>query len=790
MPRQLGAGATVLRPIVRLTRYVFRMPASERSRVADDASSVTDVAGLLAAAVAGIGGSERPGQVTMARAVQRAIETGEHLAVQAGTGTGKSLAYLVPAVRHAVAEQATVVVSTATIALQRQLIDRDLPRLAAAMASALGREPVFAILKGRRNYLCLQRLRGGPADDQGEALFDPGAVSAIGRQVGRLHEWAATTKTGDRDELVPGVGEQAWRQVSVSARECLGVQRCLFGTQCYAELARAEAGRADIVVTNHALLAIDALEDFDVFPEHDVVIIDEAHDLTDRVTSVASDELSAPAAETAARRCGKMIDEKWVTRLREAAEAAERVLAEVPAGRIDMLDEALAATLESLRDAAAGCAAEFRITSNVNNEEPDRVAARRAALAALGEVRDAADRVLDAFRPGIADRTHVVWMDRPSSVLVRGDGPPGPPARLTRGDDPLGESGRPPTLRVAPLSVGGLLASRLFGSRTVVLTSATLALGGSFEPLARQWGLAQPPGEPRSQSVAPADSITPASVSSPDQLSPDQLSPDHSSVTSVAPDTDDAETRDPGESGESHTLAWTGIDVGSPFDHPRSAILYVARHLPPPGRDGLAESYIDEIAELIEAAGGRTLGLFSSMRAARQSTDELRGRIEYPLLCQGDDQTSQLVAQFAADEATCLFGTLSLWQGVDVPGSSLQLVIIDRIPFPRPDDPLASARQRAVAARGGNGFMSVAAAQAALLLAQGTGRLLRTMTDRGVVAVLDPRLSTARYAGFLRASLPPFWTTTDPQVVRAALRRLAASASSAEAVRAADDTKS
>ncbi len=696
-----------------------------------DAAGV-GVAGLLAVAVAGIGGSERPGQVEMARAVQRAIETGEHLAVQAGTGTGKSLAYLVPATKHAVEQDATVVVSTATIALQRQLIDRDLPRLAAAIAPVLGREPVFAILKGRRNYLCLQRLRGGPADDTGEALFDPGAVSAIGRQVQRLHEWAATTKTGDRDELVPGVSEQAWRQVSVSARECVGVQRCPFGSQCYAELARDEAGRADIVVTNHALLAIDALEDFDIFPEHDVVVIDEAHDLTDRVTSVASDELSVPAVETAARRCGKMIDEKWVTRLRDAASAAEPVLVSVPAGRIDVLDEALAATLGPIRDAAAGCAAEFRTISKSEDEEPERLAARRTALAALGEVAEAADRMLGAFGAAIADRADVVWMDRPSAD----------------------ESGRPPTLRIAPLRIGALLASRLFSRRTVVLTSATLALGGSFEPLAMQWGLAPAPDE---AALSPA-TARPVTSSAPH-----------------APDSGDGRVRDPGEPAEPHRLAWTGIDVGSPFDHPRSAILYVAKHLPPPGRDGLAPSYLDEIAELIEAADGRTLGLFSSMRAARQAADELRGRIDYPLLCQGDDQTAQLVSQFAADEATCLFGTLSLWQGVDVPGSSLQLVIIDRIPFPRPDDPLASARQRAVAARGGNGFMSVAATQAALLLAQGAGRLLRTMTDRGVVAVLDPRLSTARYAGFLRASLPPFWSTTDPQVVRAALRRLAAS---------------
>jgi ATP-dependent DNA helicase DinG len=667
------------------------------------------VDGLLATAVAGIGGAERPGQVVMARAVQAAMESGEHLAVQAGTGTGKSLAYLVPAARHAVGESATVVVSTATIALQRQLIDRDLPRLAEAIAPGLGREPVFAILKGRRNYLCLQRLRGGPADDEGEALFDPGAVSAIGRQVQRLHDWAAETTTGDRDELVPGVSEQAWRQVSVSARECLGVQRCPFGTQCFAETARDEAGKADIVVTNHALLAIDALEEFDIFPEHDVVIIDEAHDLVDRVTSVASDELSAAAIETAARRCGKMIDEGAVSRLRDAGQGADRAFAEIQAGRLDVLDEALGSALAAVRDAAAGCAIEFRTSARNADEEADRLAARRSALAAVGEVHDAAERILGAYDAAIADRTHVVWMDRP-------------------GED----AARPPALRVAPLQVGGLLASKLFGRRTVVLTSATLALGGSFEPLARQWGLARSEAEP------PADM-------------PDGSSP-----------------------AEQHGLAWSGLDVGSPFDHPRSGILYVARHLPPPGRDGLAGSYLDEIAELIEAAGGRTLGLFSSMRAARQAADELAGRIGFPLLCQGDDQTAQLVSQFAADEPTCLFGTLSLWQGVDVPGPSLRLVVIDRIPFPRPDDPLASARQRAVAARGGNGFMSVAASQAALLLAQGSGRLLRTMTDRGVVAVLDPRLSTARYAGFLRASLPPFWTTTDPQVVRGALRRLAA----------------
>ena len=283
------------------------------------------------------------------------------------------------------------------------------------------------------------------------------------------------------------------------------------------------------------------------------------------------------------------------------------------------------------------------------------------------------------------------------------------------------------------------LAERLCRRQTVVLTSATLALGESFEPLARQWGL---------PSAAPESSAAPE-------------------PSAGGEATAEAEATQVG-------LTWSGLDVGSPFDHRRAGILYVARHLPPPGRDGLPESYLAELRELIEAAGGRTLGLFSSMRAARQAAEELRGQISQPLLCQGDDATGELLRQFILDEASCLFGTLSLWQGVDVPGRSLQLVVIDRIPFPRPDDPLASARQRAVAARGGNGFMAVAAAQAALLLAQGAGRLLRTMDDKGMVAVLDPRLVTARYGGFLRASLPPFWTTTDPGIARAALRRLAA----------------
>ncbi len=720
-------------------------PARDESRP-PDGGDLPDTRLLLAAAVAGIGGAERPGQVTMAEAVEQSLRDGGHLAVQAGTGTGKSLAYLVPAAAHSMATSTAVVVATATIALQRQLVDRDLPRLSDALTPLLGRPPVFAILKGRRNYLCLYRLRSGAPEDPADMLFDPGAVSAVGRQVQRLAEWADRTSTGDRDELVPGVDDRAWRQVSVPAPECIGAQRCPFGPSCFAEKAREAAGQADIVVTNHALLAIDALEDYPVLPEHDAVIIDEAHDLVNRVTTQAAADLSAAAPETAARRCGRLVSQETACRLRAAGETISQLFPDVREGRLDVLAEPLAVGLTALRDAASGCAAEVRAAAKEAGEDAGELAAVRAALASLDDMQRTAERILAAFGPDIASRREVVWMDRPQVPDPR----------------------RPATLRVAPLEVGGLLAERLFRRRRVVLTSATLALGGSFQPLARQWGLPALGTEvpaPAAEVAAPGTEVpaTGTEVAAPG----DEV---------AAPEAGADQPGDAAEGGlfgaRSGSLAWTGLDVGSPFNHPRSGILYVARHLPPPGRDGLPAEYLTELRELITAAGGRTLGLFSSMRAARQAAGDLRAELDQPLLCQGDDATAELVRQFAADEATCLFGTLSLWQGVDVPGPSLQLVVIDRIPFPRPDDPLASARQRVVAAHGGNGFMAVAVSHAALLLAQGAGRLLRTMEDRGMVAVLDPRLATARYGGFLRASLPPFWVTTDPAVARAALRRL------------------
>ncbi|MEZ0367086.1 ATP-dependent DNA helicase [Mycobacterium sp. pUA109] len=648
---------------------------------------------LLATAVAALGGTERAGQVTMADAVARAFDIGEHLAVQAGTGTGKSLAYLVPALARAVAEDAPVVVSTATIALQRQLVDRDLPRLADALADALPRRPQFALLKGRRNYLCLNKVHGGTAaadeEPPQEELFNAAAATALGRDVQRLTAWASDTDTGDRDDLKPGVPDRSWSQVSVSARECLGAARCPFGTDCFAERARAKAGQVDVVVTNHALLAIDAITDSAVLPEHELLVIDEAHELVDRVTAVATGELTATALGVATRRITRLVSPELVQRLEAASATFTSAIHDGTPGRVDYLDEELGTYLTALRDAAGAAQAAI----DTSPRDPQAAAARTEAVAALSEIAETATRVLDSFVPAIPDRTEVVWLAHDE---IRGS--------------------VSPVLRVAPLTVAGLLRTRLFARSTTVLTSATLTVGGSFDAMAAAWGLTGGEAEPR----------------------------------------------------------WRGLDVGSPFTHAKSGILYVAAHLPPPGRDGTGSAeQLTEIAELITAAGGRTLGLFSSMRAARAAAEAMRDRLTSPVLCQGDDATAALVERFAADPATSLFGTLSLWQGVDVPGPSLSLVLIDRIPFPRPDDPLLTARQRRVAARGGNGFMAVAASHAALLLAQGAGRLLRRVDDRGVVAVLDSRMATARYAGYLRASLPPFWHTTDGARVRQALGRLA-----------------
>ncbi|MFV0127401.1 ATP-dependent DNA helicase [Streptomyces sp. HMX112] len=648
---------------------------------------------LLHAAVAAVGGVERPGQVTMAEAVAQAVDDGSHLLVQAGTGTGKSLGYLVPALAHG----DRVVVATATLALQRQLVERDLPRTVEALHPQLRRRPEFAMLKGRSNYLCLHRLHEGVPQDDEDGLFDQfeaaAPTSKLGQDLLRMRDWADETETGDRDDLTPGVSDRAWAQVSVSSRECLGATKCAYGAECFAEAARERAKLADVVVTNHALLAIDAIEGAPVLPQHDVLIIDEAHELVSRVTGVATGELTPGQVNRAVRRAAKLVDEKAADQLQTAAEGFERLMELALPGRLEEIPEDLRYALMALRDAARAVVSALGATRDRSVQDEDAV--RRQALASVENVHDVAERITQG------SEYDVVWYER---------------------HDRFGAS-----LRVAPLSVSGLLREKLFADRSVVLTSATLKLGGDFNGVGASLGL--------------------------------------------APE---------GTEGEDLPV-WKGIDVGSPFDYPKQGILYVARHLATPGREGSRGDMMDELAELVEAAGGRTLGLFSSMRGAQAAAEELRGRLDKPILLQGEDTLGELIKKFAGDPETCLFGTLSLWQGVDVPGPNCQLVVMDRIPFPRPDDPLMSARQKAVEEAGGNGFMAVAATHAALLMAQGAGRLVRATGDRGVVAVLDPRLAKARYGSYLRASMPDFWYTTDPNQVRRSLAAIDAAAKAAGA---------
>lgn len=642
---------------------------------------------MLSHVVEHIGGTRREGQVRMTNAVARALATHRHLAVQAGTGTGKSMAYLVPAIEHAQRTDSTVVVSTATIALQNQLVGRDLPRLVEALDGVVDRTPSFAIVKGRSNYVCLQRVGQAEADDAAQPSLDSGSpveLTELGAHMQRVRDFAQDSDTGDRDDLAPGVPDTVWRAVSVTAKECIGASRCPFGADCFAEKARAEASDVDVVVTNHAMLAIDALADANILPEHDVVIVDEAHELDARITAVATTELSAQALVLAANRAAKLDPAaKAADDLKGLADELADMLQLEQQGRLLELTDHVQDTLVGVRDTVMRLRDKIRsgAAPDESENDPERAAERQNLANHLLELHEGIVRMFDTLETPPDKTRDVLWLNNK-------------------------------TLKVAPLSVAGLLSDRLFSSNTVVLTSATLSVGGNFNALAAAWGL--PKG------------------------------------------------------------TWDGLDAGTPFDPRKAGILYTPRHIPEPGRDGLAPATLDEIAGLIMAAGGRTLGLFASRRAAEQAAAEMRKRLPFDILCQGDDTIPALVKRFADSENTCLFGTLTLWQGVDVPGRSCSLVIIDKIPFPRPDDPLLQARKEAADAAGRNGFMEVAATHASLFMAQGAGRLLRSVDDRGVVAVLDKRLVEKRYGSFIRSSMPSFWPTHDPNVVTQALKRLVA----------------
>lgn len=606
------------------------------------------------------GGELRTGQREMLAAVTRAIEQGEAAVVEAGTGTGKSLAYLVPAV----ASGKRVVVATATIALQDQLVGHDAPLVAAAAQHDVS----VALLKGRSNYLCRQRL---DELDRASASEQQDLVGAAGRDEGswiRLRHWADQTATGDREELAEEPPAALWQAVSVGPDECPGAARCPASDRCFAEQARNRAASADVIVTNHHYYGLHVAAGGGVLPQHDVVVFDEAHHLPDVLSATCGVELSGGRFRALARRVAAVLAGSDLPGLleRSGSELQAALAGRAGARLRRRLGPDLVAALVTGRDRADRAVGALRKAS----PPPGSDAAARVERALVGATSliDAIDALLEA-----GDDV-VVWVD--------------------------GTADRP-VLRVTPLDVAERMRP-VWGDVTAVLTSATLPDG-----IVSQLGL---PGG-----------------------------------TEV-------------------------VRVGSPFRYQDQALLYCAAHLPDPSSERFAPAAANELVELIEAAGGRTLALFTSNRAMGEAAEVARSRLEHPVLVQGDAPRTALLDRFRTDPGTCLFATMSFWQGVDIPGPSLTLVAIDRLPFPRPDEPVAQARREAARAEA---FRIVDLPRAQTLLAQAVGRLIRRADDRGVVAVLDPRLATRRaYRWDLIQALPPMRRTRDRAEALAFLRQL------------------
>ena len=659
------------------------------------ADNTTQVRKALDAAVLAIGGQPREGQIEMAEAVANALSDRHHLLVQAGTGTGKSLAYLVPALVHG----KKVLVATATLALQRQLVERDLPRIKDALEKELKREISFAVYKGVGNYLCLQKMNSGAGDPDGEVLMDIGTLE---KDAKRLRAWAETPGvSGDRDDA-PDVDRRVWYANSVSGRECIGKDECAFGSQCFAANAKAKAQTADVVVTNHTLLAIEIVDSHPILPERDAVILDEAHEFMDRTTQAVTEELTAGRVERAAKMAKKHLPGKAADAFQKAADLFAEAVNDfaddvrndpTKAGRLPELPAQLEAPIRKVKDAAKAVVELINADSDVIN--PDSMAERARVKGATNEVQQTAAKML---KPSAHQ---VMWFEPNFS-----------------------------TLYLAPLAVSAVLRKNLLTDTPVIATSATLSVGKSFNQIAESIGFL------------------------------------------VGKDFEDDEF----EKGEIDPANLQMLDVGSPFDFANQGMLYLPRDIPEPGRDGPSKEALEELAELIDAAGGRTLALFSSWRGVEMADEYLRKVLkELPIgiiTQKRGDSVGALVEKFAKDETSILLGTISLWQGIDVPGPACTLVAIDRIPFPRPDEPVMSARAAEADAAGGSGFMQVSLPRAALLLAQGTGRLIRSVDDRGVVAILDSRITTKRYGSTLLNSMPPFWRTSDGAVIRDSLKRL------------------
>jgi ATP-dependent DNA helicase DinG len=612
-----------------------------------------EVAAALDRVVGGLpgGGDDRPGQRQMAKAVARAIDQRRHLIVAAQTGTGKSLAYLIPAILSG----SRVVVATATKALQDQLAKKDLPFL----ESRLGIPFDYAVLKGRANYLCRQRaleVAGGgdqlELDAQGSA--DGAALGSFGRQIRRVIEWSMTAETGDRADMAFEPNGRVWGMLSVGAAECPGAGRCPSADVCFAEAARQHAAVADVVVVNTHLYATHLASGGAVLPPHDVVVIDEAHELEDVASSSLGLEL-APGRFAALARAAKALvpEASTIEGLDDGATHLSAALERRRGQRlVAPLDEELEALFTVLRERVARVGAAAR---HAETEAPRKARVQQAVT----HLSDDLDRVLSLSADSVA------WIEGPVAA---------------------------PMVKVAPIEVAPLLGRLLWNgpdAPTAVLTSATIPPN-----LASRLGI-------------PAGAV-------------DEL------------------------------------DVGSPFDFAAQGLLYCAVHLPDPRSDNYEKAMHQELEALMRAAGGRTLALFTSWRAMDAAAKALRDVVPWRILTQSDLPKPALVQAFKDNESSCLFATMGFWQGVDIPGRALSLVAIDRIPFPRPDEPLLQARRELL---GREAFGAIDLPRAATLLAQGAGRLIRSPSDRGVVAILDPRLASARYRWDLVRALPPMRRT-------------------------------
>ncbi len=589
---------------------------------------------------------ERQGQDEMAVLVGRALRKNRHLIVQAGTGTGKTLGYLVPAVISG----RRIVVSTVTKALQDQLSQNDLPLLAAALNPILDHQLTWTVLKGRSNYLCRQRIAELADRSQSKLELDEVSVRTKA-DVEKLVEWSGTTETGDEGELDWQPQRNAWSMVSVTSEECPGASRCPQGENCFAERARAQSQTAEIVIVNGWLYALDIVTQGTIIGEHDVVVFDEAHELEDVVTDSAGLTLSPGRITTIGSAMRSIIRDDAMSGgfAKSAARLRDAIVPWISKRVALPFDGESRETLLEVRGRANDALESLR-TIATNDESAKQRKLRAQSLCT---------RFIEDLDLALADRSGFV-------------------AYVSGNADRC-------SLEMRPLNIGPTLHEAVWSQRTAILTSATIPTN-----LPQRIGL---------------------------------------SVDS-----------------------FDACHVASPFDYETNSLLYCASHLPDPAQGMRDNAVHKEIYELINAAGGRTLALFTSYARLNAAYDALAEKLEFEVLKQDDLPKMELLRKFAASESTCLFATQSFFQGVDVPGQTLSCVIIDRLPFPVPTDPLMSARRDAF---GKSAFTAIDIPIAATKLAQAAGRLIRTQTDMGVVAVLDPRLVTKSYGKAIIEMLPP-----------------------------------